>query len=139
MTSGELAGLPSRPSTPYAARRPARTIPPYHEPKRQGIFDEIRSAALEKLGKINIKVGYPEQWIDFSALDIRPDDHFGNVQRASRFAFQRQYDPRGNLRNWWTPVADRRFKQRTDILVDQYSRRDVARSQAARVDLVKFA
>ena len=51
--------------------------------------EATRSAALEKLGKIDIQVGYPKAWVDFSALDIRPDDHFGNVQRATRFAFQR--------------------------------------------------
>lgn len=161
--------------------------------------DATRKAALEKLGKIDIQVGYPEEWVDFSSLDIRPDDHFGNVQRASRFAFQReiaqvgkpvlnnrfavatkttpiavnsaynftnntiditaailqppfykpggdaaanycaiggvigheithgfdslgrQYGPKGNLRNWWTPAADKQFKQRTDVLVDQYN------------------
>ncbi len=165
--------------------------------------EATRSAALEKLGKIDIQVGYPKAWIDFSPLDIRPDDHFGNVQRASRFAFQReitqvgkpvlnnrfavatkttpiavnsaynfttntiditaailqppfykpgadaavnycaigavigheithgfdslgrQYDPQGNLRNWWTPAADGQFKQRTDVLVDQYNHYEI--------------
>ncbi len=165
--------------------------------------DATRRAALEKLGKIDIQVGYPAQWVDFSALDIRPDDHFGNVQRAARFAFQRefgqigkpvlgnrfavatkttpisvnsaynfttntiditaailqppfykagadvavnycaigavigheithgfdslgrQYDPKGNLRNWWSAEADSRFKQRTDVLVDQYNRYEI--------------
>lgn len=48
-----------------------------------------RRAALDKLGKIDIQVGYPAQWIDFSQLDIRPDDHFGNVQRAADFAYRR--------------------------------------------------
>jgi putative endopeptidase len=165
--------------------------------------EATRRAALEKLGKIDIQVGYPQAWIDFSAIDIRPDDHFGNVQRASRFAFQRemaqvgkpvlgnrfavatkttpisvnsaynfttntiditaailqppfykpgadvaanycaiggvigheithgfdslgrQFDPRGNLRNWWTPAADSQFQQRTDVLVDQYSHYEI--------------
>lgn len=165
--------------------------------------ETTRKAALEKLGKIDIQVGYPERWIDFSALVIRPDDHFGNVQRANRFAFQRemaqigkpvldnrfavstkttpisvnsaynfttntiditaailqppfykpgadaaanycaiggvighelthgfdslgrQFDPQGNLRNWWTPAADSQFKQRTDVLVDQYNHYEI--------------
>ena len=42
-------------------------------------------------------------WVDFSALDIRPDDHFGNVQRAARFAFQRDVDQIGK------PVLGDRF------------------------------
>jgi len=165
--------------------------------------DATRQAALQKLAKIDIQVGYPGRWVDFSGLEIRPDDHFGNVQRAARFAFQReiaqigkpvlgnrfavatkttpisvnsaynfttntiditaailqppfyqpgadaaanycaigavigheithgfdslgrQYDPQGNLRNWWTAEADRRFKQRTDVLIDQYNRYEI--------------
>ena len=165
--------------------------------------DATRQAALEKLSKIDIQVGYPANWVDFSGLDIRPDDHFGNVQRAARFAFRRdigqigkpvlgnrfavatkttpiavnsaynfttntiditaailqppfykpgadpavnycaigavigheithgfdslgrQFDPNGNLRNWWTGEADRRFNQRTGVLVDQYSRYEI--------------
>jgi putative endopeptidase len=161
--------------------------------------EATRKAALEKLAKMDIQVGYPANWVDFSALDIRADDHFGNAQRAARFAFQRevgqvgkpvlgnrfavatkttpisvnsaynfttnsiditaailqppffkpggdiaanycaigavigheithgfdslgrQYDPQGNLRNWWTTEADRRFKQRTDVLIEQYN------------------
>ena len=165
--------------------------------------EPTRRAALDKLGRIDIQVGYPDRWVDFSALDIRPDDHFGNVQRAARFAFQRdigqigrpvlgnrfavatkttpisvnsaynfttntiditaailqppfykpgadaavnycaigavigheithgfdslgrQFDAQGNLRNWWTAEADRRFRQRTDVLVDQYNRFEI--------------
>lgn len=165
--------------------------------------EATRKAALEKLRKIDIQVGYPTEWVDFSALDIRPDDHFGNVQRATRFAFQRdmsqvdkpvlsnrfavatkttpiavnsaynfttntiditaailqppfykpgadpaanycaigavigheithgfdslgrQYDPQGNLRDWWTPKANAEFKRRTDVLIRQYSQYEI--------------
>jgi len=65
--------------------------------------EATRKAALEKLGKIDIQVGYPKEWIDFSSLDIRPDDHYGNVQRANRFAFQRQMAQVGK------PVLGNRF------------------------------
>lgn len=58
--------------------------------RRNAWLDEpTRAAALEKLAKMDIQVGYPQAWIDFSALDIRPDDHFGNVQRANDFMFRR--------------------------------------------------
>jgi putative endopeptidase len=165
--------------------------------------DSTRRAALEKLAKMDIQVGYPARWVDFSALEIRPDDHFGNVQRAARFAAQRelgqvgqsalgnrfavatkttpisvnsaynfttntiditaailqppfykpgadvavnycaigavigheithgfdslgrQFDPQGNLRNWWSSQADQRFKQRTDVLVTQYNQYEI--------------
>ena len=32
----------------------------------------------------------------------------------------RQYGPAGNWRDWWTPQADAAFKQRTQVLVEQY-------------------
>jgi len=44
-----------------------------------------------KLGKIDIQVGYLSGWVDFSKLDICPDDHFGNVQRANRFGVSARY------------------------------------------------
>jgi putative endopeptidase len=148
---------------------------------------------------VDIQVGYPQQWIDFSAVAIRPDDYLGNSQRVAQFlmqrelaqvgkpvlkdrfagpnqttpisvnaaynpqtnsiditaaivqapfykpgadtavnyctigavighelthgfdSFGRQYGPAGNLRDWWTPQATADFKQRTDVLVEQYS------------------
>ena len=30
------------------------------------------------------KIGYPDQWRDYSAIRIARDDHFGNVARATR-------------------------------------------------------
>jgi putative endopeptidase len=54
-----------------------------------------RAAALEKLGKVDIQVGYPQRWIDFSSVDIRPDDHLGNQQRLAAFYTQRELDKAG--------------------------------------------
>lgn len=63
-----------------------RTNPWLDEPTRQ--------QALEKLARIDIQVGYPKEadWIDFSSIDIRPDDHLGNNQRVARFMFERDRD-----------------------------------------------
>ena len=158
-----------------------------------------RAAALDKLSKVDIQVGFPQRWIDFSSVDIRADDHLGNNQRLAAFRLQRelakigkptvnerfadpghttptsvnaaydtqfngidisaaiiqppfftpgadpvvnyctmgavlghelthgfdsmgrQYDPRGNLRDWWTPKATAEFKKRNDVLVAQYN------------------
>jgi predicted metalloendopeptidase len=33
--------------------------------------DETKTKALEKLGKFNVKIGYPDQWKDYSELDIK--------------------------------------------------------------------
>ncbi|MGN6424010.1 MAG: M13 family metallopeptidase [Asticcacaulis sp.] len=46
---------------------------------------ETKAKALEKLSKINAKIGYPDKWRDYSALEVTPDDLFGDVRRASRF------------------------------------------------------
>jgi putative endopeptidase len=48
-----------------------------------------RAAALAKLAKVDIQVGYPQRWIDFSGVDIRADDHLGNNQRLAAFRLQR--------------------------------------------------
>lgn len=160
--------------------------------------EPTRKAALDKLSRVDIQVGYPKTWIDFSGIDIRADDHLGNNQRIAAFNLQRElaklplpakverfnspkyttpiavnaaysanyngiditaaivqppfytpgadkavnyctigavighelthgfdsngsrYDAVGNLRNWWTPQASNEFKQRTQLLVDQF-------------------
>lgn len=46
--------------------------------------------ALDKLSKFNTKIGYPEKWIDYTPLQIEPDDLLGNVRRSSRFELNRQ-------------------------------------------------
>jgi len=44
-----------------------------------------RAKALEKLSKITPKIGYPDQWRDFSELEIRAGDLLGNIARSRRF------------------------------------------------------
>ena len=46
--------------------------------------------ALEKLHGIVNKIGYPDQWRDYSALEIQRDDLLGNVQRGDAFEARRQ-------------------------------------------------
>jgi putative endopeptidase len=48
-----------------------------------------RDYALEKLGKIKIVVGYPDKWIDYSSVDVKRDDYFGDVTRLNEFAARR--------------------------------------------------
>ncbi|WP_308283133.1 M13 family metallopeptidase [Pseudonocardia nigra] len=45
-----------------------------------------RERALTKLGRFTPKIGYPDVWKDYSALEIRPDDLLGNVLRAGAWA-----------------------------------------------------
>jgi putative endopeptidase len=51
---------------------------------------ETKVAAREKLERFTSKIGYPEKWRDYSALEIRPDDLVGNVQRYYEFEHNRQ-------------------------------------------------
>jgi putative endopeptidase len=44
-----------------------------------------KKAAIEKLSRMDVMVGYPDKFRDYSALQIKADDLYGNVKRASRF------------------------------------------------------
>ncbi|GAA4702841.1 M13 family metallopeptidase [Pseudonocardia yuanmonensis] len=46
-----------------------------------------RERALEKLGKFTPKIGYPDKWKDYSALEVKADDLLGNVLRAAEWDF----------------------------------------------------
>jgi endothelin-converting enzyme/putative endopeptidase len=48
-----------------------------------------KEQALIKLHAIANKIGYPDKWRDYSALEITRGDHAGNSQRASWFEFHR--------------------------------------------------
>ena len=47
--------------------------------------DSTKQKALDKLAAINVKIGYPDKWRDYSGLDIQPDAYVLNVLRAGRF------------------------------------------------------
>jgi putative endopeptidase len=46
---------------------------------------ETRQRALTKLDQFTPKIGYPEKWRDYSALEANADDLLGNVRASSRF------------------------------------------------------
>jgi endothelin-converting enzyme/putative endopeptidase len=156
---------------------------------------ETKAEALRKLHAIRNKIGYPEHWRDYSALEVKRDDYFGDVVRSYRFedarawnklgkpvdrnewgmtpptvnayfspqmndinfpagvlqpplydpkmddapnygntgstighelthAFDdegRQFDAKGNLRDWWTPADAKGFEERINCIRDQYA------------------
>lgn len=51
---------------------------------------ETRERALEKLAKFTPKVGYPDQWKDYSGLVVDRADLLGNVQRANAHETDRE-------------------------------------------------
>jgi putative endopeptidase len=51
---------------------------------------ETKQVALQKLAAFRPKIGYPSKWRDYSALQVRAGDAFGNEQRAEIFEWKRQ-------------------------------------------------
>jgi putative endopeptidase len=154
-----------------------------------------KQEALRKLHAIRNKIGYPDKWRDYSALEVKPNDYIGNAMRSYRFerahnwsklgkpvdlnewgmspptvnayfspqmndinfpagvlqpplydpkeddapnygntgatighelthAFDdegRQFDAKGNLRDWWTPEDAKGFEDRINCDRDQYA------------------
>jgi len=57
--------------------------------------DKTKQEALEKLGKITVKIGYPDKWIDYSSLNIVADSYVKNVKNARAFEFNRELNKIG--------------------------------------------
>jgi putative endopeptidase len=88
-------------------------FPPYAKQKMLALVENMRAAygariqqlpwmsadtkrlALEKLAAFHPKIGYPDTWIDYSALPIRAGDAFGNSSRAQVFEWRRQLNRLG--------------------------------------------
>ena len=48
--------------------------------------EETKAKAIDKLMSMTIKIGYPDKWRDYSALNIDPKlSYYENVQRAAKF------------------------------------------------------
>jgi putative endopeptidase len=62
-----------------------------------------REKALDKLAKFTPKIGYPDVWRDYAALQIVPDDLIANVRASTEFEFQRELGKIGKPidRNEW--------------------------------------
>jgi putative endopeptidase len=50
---------------------------------------ETKVKARAKLAAFTPKIGYPDKWRDYSALEIRPGDALGNALRAGQFEYRR--------------------------------------------------
>ena len=57
--------------------------------------DATRAEALDKLSKFTPKIGYPDEWRDYSALDIEADDLYGNLERAALAEYERRLNRQG--------------------------------------------
>jgi putative endopeptidase len=65
--------------------------------------EATKAEALRKLEGFRAKIGYPEEWIDYSAVEIDPADLLGNVERAHNADVDRHLDEVGKPvdRNKW--------------------------------------
>lgn len=56
---------------------------------------ETQKAALEKLSKFNSKIGYPDEWKDYSQLEINQTELLRNMKRSAMVEYQRMIDKLG--------------------------------------------
>ncbi len=57
--------------------------------------EETRAEAQTKLEKFATKIGYPQQWKDYSGLEIRAGELVGNLLRSEEVEYQRMIDKLG--------------------------------------------
>jgi putative endopeptidase len=63
--------------------------------KNSWMADSTKQAALTKLSKMQVMVGYPEKFRDYSKLEVKADDLYGNVKRSSAFEWDYQLSDLG--------------------------------------------
>jgi putative endopeptidase len=51
---------------------------------------QTKLKALDKLARLDVKLGYPDKWRDYAALEVRRDDLLADMQTTRRFAWLRQ-------------------------------------------------
>jgi putative endopeptidase len=56
---------------------------------------KTKKEALKKLNKITVKIGYPDKWRDYSKLNVKKEDYFGNIQRSIEFEYERMLNKLG--------------------------------------------
>nr|WP_284305912.1 M13-type metalloendopeptidase [Mobilicoccus caccae] len=68
--------------------------------------EATKAKALDKLGTFVPKIGYPDEWRDYSALVLTADDLLGNVRRANEFETDRDWAKLGgpvDRGEWFMP------------------------------------
>jgi putative endopeptidase len=58
-----------------------------------------KTEAKAKLSTLYVGIGYPDTWRDYSKYEVKPDDIFGNLWRASIFEYQRNLNRLGSVVN----------------------------------------
>ena len=86
----------------------ARYFPPESKAKMDALIGDLKSAfrahidgltwmgagtkleAQKKLANYDVQIGYPKKWRDYAALEIKPDDLYGDAERAEAFEWRRE-------------------------------------------------
>jgi putative endopeptidase len=51
---------------------------------------QTKLKALDKLARLDVRLAYPDKWRDYTALDVRGDDLFADMQAARKYFWLRQ-------------------------------------------------
>jgi putative endopeptidase len=54
--------------------------------------EATKKAALVKLAKMDVMVGYPDKFRDYSKLEVKADDLYGNIKRSAAFEWAYQLE-----------------------------------------------
>jgi len=57
--------------------------------------DSTKAKAKEKLDAFYVKIGYPNKWRDYTALDIKKDSYYANIVRSNRFDHAYKFNKAG--------------------------------------------
>ncbi len=57
--------------------------------------DSTKVKANEKLNAFIVKIGYPDKWRDYSALEINKESYYANIRRANIFETEYRYAKAG--------------------------------------------
>lgn len=80
-------------------------------PTRTWLSEETKAEALAKLAAFDNKVGYPDEWIDFSSVTIGPDDPVANAKSLLTFGLNRE------LAKFGGPVKNDEFNAESTLPV----------------------
>lgn len=75
--------------------------------KLEWMSDETKAKAKDKLASMNVKIGYPDEWRDFSELEVGRDAYVLNVLAANKFGKEYNLNKIGkpvNKEEWFFPA-----------------------------------
>lgn len=62
---------------------------------RTWMTEDTKKRALEKLNAISRKLGFPDEWEDFSAIHISSDDYIGNIRNITAYSINKNLSKLG--------------------------------------------